>query len=47
MKERKQSGQNGIKLTAEEIILIIPYVVAADDDDDDNKISGRITKSGY
>ena len=47
MKKRKQSGQNGIELNTEEIILTIPYVAAAAAADDDNKISGRITKSGY
>ena len=38
MKERKHSGQNGIELTAEKIILTIPYVAAAAADDDDNKM---------
>jgi hypothetical protein len=35
MKEGKQSGQNGIEVTAEKIILTIPY---DDDDYEDNKM---------
>jgi len=38
MKERKQSRQNGIELTAEKIILIISYAVDNNDDDDDDKM---------
>ena len=43
MRDRKQSGQNGIELTAEKIILTIPYF-AATAADDDNKTEGELQK---
>ena len=43
MKERKQSGQNRIELTAEKIILTIPHVVAAAAAD--KKCEGELQKA--
>jgi len=37
-KEREHSGQNGIEVDAEKIILTIQYAVDDDDDDDDDKV---------